>query len=77
MARRDEGAYSREICNRGETKPAAPPRRKTARDIFKTRSKGISIRAEFPTEEMLQIIPVRSPNDARSFVILMKCTETC
>ena len=38
MARRDEGAYSREICNRGTTKPAAPPRRKTDRDIFKTRS---------------------------------------
>ena len=30
-----------EICNRGATKPAAPPRRKTDRDIFKTRSKGM------------------------------------
>jgi hypothetical protein len=38
MARREEGAYSREICNRRATKPAAPPRRKTDRDIFKTRS---------------------------------------
>ena len=36
---REEGAYSREICNRPATKPAAPPRRKTDRDIFKTRSK--------------------------------------
>ena len=36
MARRNEGAYSTEICNRGATKPAAPPRRTTPRDIFKT-----------------------------------------
>jgi acetyl-CoA carboxylase alpha subunit len=36
MARRDEGAYSQEICNRGATKPATPPRRKTDRAIFKT-----------------------------------------
>ena len=38
MASRDEGAYSLEICNRGATTPEAPPRRKTAWDIFKTRS---------------------------------------
>jgi hypothetical protein len=37
MARREESAYSREICNRRATQPAAPPRRKTARYIFKTR----------------------------------------
>ncbi len=37
MARREEGAYSREICNRRATKSAAPPRRKTDRDIFKKR----------------------------------------
>lgn len=29
MARRDEGAYSSAICNRGATKPAVEPRRKT------------------------------------------------
>jgi hypothetical protein len=39
MARRDEGAYSPEICNRGATQPAIPPRRKTARGVFKTGSK--------------------------------------
>src|SRR5262245_16731153 len=43
MARRDEGAYSEEICNRGATKPAARPRRKTARDIFKTGSEGEAV----------------------------------
>jgi len=32
------GAYSREICNRRATKPAAPPRRKTTRYIFQTDS---------------------------------------
>ena len=42
MARRDEGAYSLEICNCGATTPDAPPRRKTAWDIFKTRSKDVN-----------------------------------
>ena len=42
MARRDEGSYSQKICNRGATKPDAPPRRKTARDIFKTRSEAVN-----------------------------------
>jgi hypothetical protein len=41
MARRDEGAYSPEICNRGATQPAIPPRRKTARGIFKTGSEAL------------------------------------
>src|SRR5580765_9025423 len=41
MARREEGAYSREICDRRATKPAAPPRRKTDRNIFKTRSQSL------------------------------------
>jgi hypothetical protein len=40
MARRDEGAYSPVICDRGTTKPTASPRRKTARNTFQTRSKG-------------------------------------
>ena len=31
----------------------------------------LSSGAEFGTEEMLKIIPVRSPNIGRSFVILM------
>jgi hypothetical protein len=34
------GRIFAEICNRGATKPAAPPRRKTTRNIFKTGSKG-------------------------------------
>src|SRR5580692_10485069 len=38
MARHDEGAYSREICDREATKPASLPRRKTARNILQTRS---------------------------------------
>ena len=35
MARREEGAYSREICDRRATKPAAPPRRKIDRNILR------------------------------------------
>lgn len=46
MARRDEGAYVElhinahipAICNRGATKRATLPRRKTLRDSFQTRS---------------------------------------
>ena len=39
MARRVEGAYSTEICDRDATKPDGPPRRKTPRSIFQTRTK--------------------------------------
>jgi hypothetical protein len=38
MARRVEGAYSTEIYDRDATKPDGPPRRKTPRSTFQTRS---------------------------------------
>jgi cysteinyl-tRNA synthetase len=44
MARRDEGAYSKEICNRGATTPAGLPRRKTARNIFQVRSQKMGLK---------------------------------
>src|SRR3954469_2636073 len=43
MARRKEGAYSREICDRRATKPAASPGCKTDWNIFKTRSEGSGV----------------------------------
>jgi hypothetical protein len=38
LARREEGAYWGQICDRQATKPGAPPRRKVAWNIFKSGS---------------------------------------
>lgn len=48
-ARRDEGAYSKEICDRGATKPGGLPRRKTARCVFQTCSKAARIAMTTPS----------------------------